>query len=134
MSNQAQVKAIYSLLGKNGLRDEKENIVRSFTTGRTTSVRAMSFNQAAALIGHLKSLDVEDKAGDKMRNKIISMAHEMGWRKPGTDQIDMKHLNGWCIAHSYLKKKLDDYKYRELPKLVSQFEEVYKSYLKTLNH
>jgi hypothetical protein len=132
MSNQAQVKAIYSLLGQHGLRDEKENIVSAFTGGKTNSVRAMSFEEAKALISHLKTLDPSDKASDKMRNKIISMAHEMSWRIEGTDRIDMKHLNGWCIAHSYLKKKLDDYKHNELPKLVSQFEEVYKSYLKNL--
>jgi hypothetical protein len=124
-----QLKAIHTLLNKQGLKDEKDNIVSGFTAGRTTSSRAMHYDEAAALIGHLKQLDPEQASSDKMRNKILSQAHEMGWRIQGTDRIDMDHVNNWMLSKSYLKKKLDDYKHNELPKLVSQFEEVYKSYL-----
>jgi hypothetical protein len=127
MSNPAQIKAIYSLLGKHGLRDEKKSIVSAFTAEKTTSVSAMSFSQAAALIAHLKGLDPTDRATDRMKNKIISMAHELGWRKPGTTDVDMDHVNNWMKSFSYLKKPLDDYKHNELPKLVTQFEEVYKT-------
>lgn len=130
MSNPAQIKAIYTLLGQHNLRDEKESIVKAFSGGRTKSVTNLKLNEAAALIGHLKSLDEYDNRSTKMRNKILSMAHEMRWRKQGTEDIDMDHVNNWCIAKGYLHKKLDDYTYQELPKLVSQFEEVYKSYLK----
>lgn len=130
MSNQAQVKAIYTLLGKLGLRDEKESIVGSFTGGKTTSVRTMAFNEAKALIGHLKSMDPRDRKSEKMRNKILSIAHEMNWITPGTEKVDMEHVNNWCLQYGHGKKKLDDYKYNELPTLVSQFEEVYKGHLK----
>lgn len=129
-STYSQIAAIHTLLAKQSLKDEKRSIVKSFTAGRTDSVKEMKNEEAAALIGHLKSLDPEEKSADKMRNKILSMAHEMGWRKPGTDRIDMGHVNGWMRAKSYLKKDLDDYRYNELPKLVSQFEEVYKSFIK----
>lgn len=135
MSNQGQVKKIYTLLGKNNLRDEKENIVSAFTAGRTNSVRKMKESEAAALIGHLVSLDPTDNSSTKMRNKIISMGYEMRWTKPsssGVNSIDMDHINNWCISKGYLHKKLDDYTYKELPKLVSQFEEVYKSYLNSI--
>jgi hypothetical protein len=130
-STQEQIRAIYALLGKHKLRDEKESIVAGFTAGRTKSVRAMSFQEAKALISHLKSMDPQDNSITKMRNKIISMAHEMVWRLPD-GKIDIDHVNAWCIKSGYLKKKLDDYTYSELPKLVSQFEEVYNSYLKAL--
>jgi hypothetical protein len=132
MSNAAQLQAIYTLLGKHGLREEKESIVSAFTAGKTTSVRAMKFGEAAALIEHLKGMDHEDSAGDKMKKKILSMAHEMGWRIKGTEKIDMDHVNNWCKSFSYLKKSLDEYTYKELPKLVTQFEEVYKSYLRSV--
>jgi hypothetical protein len=140
MASQEQVKAIYTLLGKFGLRDEKESIVRSFTANRTDSTRAMKDKEAAALIGHLKSMDVVDTRSDKMRKKILSMAHEMGWSssakatedKQAKKKIDMEHVNNWCKSRSYLHKPLDDYTYNELPKLVSQFEEVYKDYLKKI--
>lgn len=145
MASQEQVKAIYTLLGKFNLRDEKESIVRSFTANRTDSTRAMKDNEAAALIGHLKSMDVVDTRSEKMRKKILSMAHEMGWEKEvessklkvesskfGKRAIDMEHVNNWCKSRGYLHKPLDDYTYNELPRLVSQFEQVYKDYLKKL--
>jgi hypothetical protein len=103
----------------------------------------MKYGEAQALIAHLKSLDPRAKATDRMRNKILSMAHEMGWNlTPGPSpqerggmqkpKIDMAHVNAWCTRHGYLHKPLDDYTHSELPKLVSQFEEVYKSYLKAV--
>jgi len=135
MASPLQIKTIYALLGDNNLRDEKENIVEAFTSGKTKSVRAMSGAQAAALIGHLKSLDETDNRATKMRNKILSMAHEMGWETSATlpmakKAVDMERLNNWCIKYGYLHKKIDDYTYNELPKLVSQFEGVYKDHLK----
>ena len=124
------MKAIHTLLNKQGLKEEKDSIVKSFTAGRTTHSSQMLFEEAASLIGHLKKLDPHDIASDKMRNKILSMAHEMNWRIKGTEKVDIDHVNAWCISHGYLKKKLDDYKYNELPKLVSQFDEVYKGFIK----
>ena len=140
--NQKQLRAIHALLGDHGLRDDKASIVQAFTGGRTTHSSEMSIREAAALIGHLKSLNPINGRADKMRNKILSMAHEMGWTVPssglqppsphgeGKQKVDMAHVNNWCLAKSYLKKKLDDYEYAELPKLVTQFEQVYKSHLK----
>lgn len=132
----SQIAAIHTLLSKQGLKDDKANIVQSFTAGRTTSTKEMSMDEAAALIGHLKSMDPQDKGSDRMRNKILSMAHEMGWTLPVAGdplpvkpKVDMDHVNAWCKSHGYLKKKLDDYTYTELPKLVSQFEEVYRSFI-----
>lgn len=144
-ANFEQIKAIYALLGKHGLREEKESIVGSFTAGRTNSTKAMTKAEAAALIGHLKSLDPTDTRSDKMRNKILSMAHEMNWCLTASPlaspltlskgegekrKVDMAHVNNWCVKSGYLHKPLDEYTYNELPRLVSQFEEVYKSYLK----
>jgi len=135
MINGKQVKAIYALLGDHGLRDEKESIVSAFTAGRTKSVRAMTFHEAKALISHLKSMDEKENSSTKMRNKILTLAHEMGWQKrtpSGVTMIDMNHVNNWMRSKSYLKKELDEYTYNELPKLVSQFEEVYRTYIKSL--
>jgi len=130
MSNLEQIKIIYTLLGKYDLREEKENIVSAFSGGRTSSVRELKMNEASALIAHLKSMDAIDKRCDKMRNKILSYAHEMDWTIKG--KVDMARINNWCLKFGHLHKRLDDYKYEELPTLVSQFEEVYKGYLKSV--
>jgi len=129
-TNPNQLKAIHVLIGKNHLRDEKESIVESFTAGRTKHVSEMYGKEAAALIGHLKSLDETDKRTERMRNKVLSMAHEMNWRIAGTNRVDMDHVNNWCLNYGYKKRRLDDYTYEELPMLVTQFEQLYKSHLK----
>lgn len=144
-ANFEQIKAISTLLGKHNLVDQKDSIISSFTNGRTTSRKDMTKAEAAALIGHLKSLDEGDRRSDKMRNKILSMAHEMNWCLTASPlaspltlskgegekrKVDMAHVNNWCVKSGYLHKPLDEYTYNELPRLVSQFEEVYKSYLK----
>lgn len=133
-----QLKAIHALLNAAGLKDEKESIVDSFSGGRTVHVGELSKGEAMALIGHLKSLDSTAQRADKMRNKILSMAHEMGWEKEvdnrqlakGKKPIDMQRVNNWCVKYGYLHKRLDAYNYNELPRLVTQMEGVYKDHLK----
>lgn len=132
-----QLRAIHALLKDAGLTDDKESIVDSFSGGRTKHVSELKKGEAAALIGHLKSLDTTTHRADKMRNKILSMAHEMGWEKSVDKNqltkikrpIDMDRVNNWCIKYGYLHKKLDAYNYKELPRLVTQMEGVYKDYL-----
>lgn len=126
--NRKQLRAIHALLGDHGLRDEKESIVQAFTGGRTTHSSEMSGSEAAALIGHLKSLNPIQGRADKMRNKILGMAHDMHWETNG--KVDMERVNNWCTKYGHRHKPLDDYTYEELPTLVSQFEGVYKSHLK----
>lgn len=101
-----------------------------FTSGRSGSSKDLTSDEANALIRHLKQLDPEEVAAEKMRRKIISMAHEMGWRLPGTTRADMQRIDSWCVKYGYLHKKLNQYLPAELPALVTQFEAVYKSFLK----
>lgn len=128
--NHAQNKIVHSLLAKTGLMQQKATLVHSFSKGRTQSSRELSFDEATELIGYLKK--VSPFGGEaKMRRKIISMAHEMGWHNliEGRWVADMRHVNNWCVQFGYLKKELNKYTHDELPKLVSQFERVYKSHL-----
>lgn len=131
----SQITCIQTLLTKHGLRDEKESIVESFSGGRTTSLRELRITEAQMLIGHLKSLEPSNARAERMRNKILSIAHEMGWYTSPTSpraerKLDMRRVNNWCLKYGYLHKLLDEYTYEELPKLVTQFEEVYKDMLR----
>ena len=77
-----------------------------------------------------------------MRGKILSRAHELGWHKKDAKgnvvrdratqkaKIDFDRVNEWCVKYGYLSKKLDKYTYAELPKLLWQFQQYYKQYLK----
>ena len=144
-----QIIIIQSIINKNpNLKAAKEDIVSEVSKGRTTSVAALLFAEADSLIKGLKKETTFKKEVNKadpchkMRGKILSHAHELGWHKkdakgnlirdPATNKtkIDFERVNEWCIKYGYLKKKLDKYTYDELPKLVWQFKEAYKDYLK----
>lgn len=131
MKNQiskAKLACIHALINKLHLKGRKEEMVMGFTTGRSGSSKDLTNDEANAMIRHLKSLDPEEVGAEKMRRKIISMAHEMGWRIPGTTKADMKHIDAWCLK--YGKKKLNQYRYKELVKIVTMFKEMYNDFLK----
>jgi hypothetical protein len=124
---------LHGLLNKAGLMPQKADLVTSFTKGRSESSKELTNDEAKEMITYLTSItDASDAASQKMRRRIISMAHEMHWHLPGTQAINMQRLNEWCENFSYDKKKLNAYTYNELPKLVTQFKIVYKDYLSKL--
>ncbi|WGQ12969.1 hypothetical protein [Sphingobacterium faecium] len=110
--------------------DTKEEIIYSYTDGRTTSIRELQFEEAKEVIKALTSGHVQFQSpANKMRRKILSMAHEMSWELP-SGKIDMQRVNNWCINYGYLAKRLDKYTDSELPALVSAFENMYLKHLK----
>lgn len=114
----------------------KIDYVVDVSNGRTQSSKELTDQEMDQLIETLvsewhQSLGKKKPEEDKMRKKVISICHELGWHLPGTTQIDMNAVNRFCETHSYLKKRLNKYTLQELPKLVSQFEQVLKSYYKS---
>ena len=127
-----QLQCISILFSKVSIAGEsKQIIISGFSNGRCTSSKELLKDEAADLISHLKSLDPDEKKAEKMRRKIIRMAHEMHWQYEyrGKNKADMKRIDGWCKTFGYLKKGLDNYTYKELPKLVSQFQVMHKQFL-----
>lgn len=131
-----QNKIMYSLLTKTGMLGNKYNLILGFTKGRTDKSNEMSMDEAQELITYLKVFITnkdklqlhQDEAANQMRRKIISMSHRIGWTtQPG--KVDMDSINTWCREKSYLKKELNNYTYNELPKLVTEFQQVYKYYI-----
>ncbi len=144
----AQITKIQTILGKTPrLKEMKDDIISGASNGRTTSVKDLTMAEARMLITGLnnqqpaqsRTVDTNDPRF-KMRGKIMAMAHELGWHqkdangKPvivnGKMKLDYERLNNWCIQYGYLHKKLDDYSYKELPSMITQFQKVYKDYLK----
>ena len=129
--NKPQLIALNTLVSKLNIdKESKAMMVEGFSGGRCTSSKDLYSSEANAIIKHLKSLDPEEPKADKMRKKIIMLAHEMGWKKEG--KADIERINGWCLKFGYLKKPLDRHTYKELPKLVTQFEGVYSHFLKSI--
>ncbi len=130
-----QIRAISAACAKMRFdKDTKAAMVESFSDGRCTSTKGLSREEARAMLMKLNDLQPADPAMLKMKNKIFYYAHEMGWVKVnhnGKVVADGARVDDWCLKYSYLKKKLNNYTYAELPKLVSQFEAVYKHFLQT---
>lgn len=134
--NSQQIIIIHSLLPDAVKKDKemKAQLISQYT-GRNdkTSTRDLSYFQAKELIQKLQAAknktSINERA-DKMRKKIISMAHDLGWQifcdKKQKLIADMKAINTWCVNYGLYHKKLETHSYTELPQLVSQFETMYK--------
>lgn len=135
--NQSQNKRLHQLIGELNIDNEqKEELVYQYTNGREKSSAKMLMNECQSLINYLDLIkkgntpkqqeSKEITPAQRMRRKILSICHEMGWKQNGA--IDWDRLNGWLSKSGYLKKDLNDYTEAELPKLVTQFEQLLKSH------
>lgn len=131
-ANKEQKGIIGLLVVKLGLQKRKKEMTLGFSGGRTDTTTDLTPEEARAYIKYLKSQDPDEVKAEKMRKKIISMAHELGYRKPGTKEVDMKKLDEWCVKYGYKHKKLNRYLVDELPLLVTQFEKRYDSHVKNI--
>lgn len=141
MITTTQNKLLHALLAQTNLTAHKPALVESYTSGRTEKSSEMNNVEANELISYLRTQvaalrsDGLDAKADKMRKKILSLAWQMNWTYLNTKRqvkVDVNRVNAWCTKYGYLKKPLNDYIYAELPKLLTQFESVYNTYLNDL--
>ena len=126
-----QIMCIRAMLAKLHLTDQKAAMVSGLTGGRTESLKELSVQEGTLLIRHLKTLDPEEQKADTMRRKIIYLARCMHWETP-EGKADMQRIDGWMLKYSHGKKKLSQYQYKDLPRVLDQFEQVYKTFVKSL--
>lgn len=136
-----QIKAINAALAVKGMMEEKPAIVRDVTAGRTTHSSQLYFDEAKVLLKSILSCtqDYQEIGKSRMIAKIFAMAHEMGWinnlvtveaEGKMVQKKDYRNVYAWIRKYGYLHKDLKQYKYEELPKLLSQFEQgPYQHYL-----
>jgi hypothetical protein len=127
-----QIKDIYWYVK---LLEKDTNDIRTeawvFSNNRTSTVLNLSNDEAVKYIDFLRQCEVKtNEACDRMRKKIISRFHEMGYRKNG--RIQMDRVNRTIEKYGYLHKPLNKYTYKELPKLVSQFSTIKADYLERM--
>ena len=124
------------LLNLTKLMWQKETLISGFTNGRTAHSSQMSETEAQALIDHLQEQgrdnekDAINKRMDKMRKKLLSYAYEMKWAKPGDWATALKKIDEFCEGkHGLYKKALQKHSYQELVNVVTQFGNLYISFL-----
>ena len=135
---------LYSLFRETGTEKYRHDLVFSFANGRTENSADLTDLEAQALIKHLEeqlgpgAVGSHTKSqtifeGQKMRRRILSLCYTMGlttWNKDKSkSEVDFERLNSWMKHYSYLHKPLNDYSYKELQRLVKQFEHVAKETL-----
>lgn len=152
MNNQLNAE-LHAELNRAGWMEHKPDLVTSFTEGRTHHSSEMNDAEARELISHIRrnnpktksarqfettGIPASSNAADKMRKKILSMCHKMQWYKrdeygslllkKGKPQLDWERIDNFCVARSHYKKELKKHSSQELPTLVTQFQNVLKSY------
>jgi hypothetical protein len=129
-----QIISIHKFLATAKLMDQKENIIAGFVQGRhIASTKDLFYNEANEVIKFLKAKVGEPKKydpRDKMRKKIISCCMECGWQKNG--KADMPKIYTWVKKYGYMHKALNDYTLEELPLLVTQAEEMKRTFINNL--
>jgi hypothetical protein len=127
-----QIKKIQTVLKAKNLVDSKLDLFDSVCNGRViNSTKELYFEEANRLIKTLDSVGTNNyNAANQMRRKIISCCRECGWTANG--KADMARINAWVLKYGYLGKPLMEYNSNELPKLVTQAENMKDSFIKSL--
>jgi hypothetical protein len=133
MRDENQNKRLHLLLGKASLLAEKPELVSFFTDGRTTSSRELTYEEAENFINYLEGMSQLQKTSgkestEKMRRNIIAICYELGWIEnsdnPEERKMNMAVIDSFIKQRGYIKKPLNDFTLKELPKLVSQFKQI----------
>jgi len=123
-----QNKQLFAILNKLGIDTEgRAELVYNATNGRTKSSADLGYQECLRLIQSLNGeANEEARKANRMRKKVLSICYEMGWTKNGA--IDWELLNGFLTKYGYLHKPLNNYNNKELPTLLTQFENILKTY------
>lgn len=121
------------------LKLESADLALDYSNLRTDRVSHLTKDEATQLIKWLlNTTNTPPSPKELMVRKIISMAHELHWEKPHgkrpgkSNAIDMEKVDSWCIRYGQFHKPLDQHDITELPKLVTQFQNAHKDFLKAV--
>ncbi|MES2732864.1 MAG: hypothetical protein V4714_14010 [Bacteroidota bacterium] len=124
-----QNKRLHQLLHELDLMEDKKHLISMITRGRTESSKELSVNEAKTLILHLEGIGSPDSVADRMRKKIFAICYKLEWiygNSPEDHKMNRVIIDNFIKTKGYLKKPLNAFTVAELPKLVSQFEQIEK--------
>lgn len=109
--------------------DTIRDMIADETGNRTQHSSEMSNVEIQHLIEHVNRSG--DTQKNRMRKKLLAMAHKLDWQTVINGKVvaDMERIDNWCKQYGMYGKPFQQHSYKELCKLVSQFEKVYASYL-----
>ena len=121
-----------------GSNIERSELIEDFTHGKKNSLRDLTASEYREFVASLQRLinkkqpkktDWRTSPANLMRRKIIGLCYKIGW--VNESKPDMKKIHAWVLKYGYLHKPMNDYTVSELPKLVTQAENMYKHNLTT---
>ncbi len=140
--NSSTRKRLFALLNKHKLTEERGNICLQITGGRTSSTKNLSEQEALQIINNLQDKEQKQQERqkrdpcDQMRKKIIAILAGTEIKMQSGEYYflnehskpDMPSIYKFIALKGYLKKPLNSYNQYELPKLVTQIEQIAESY------
>lgn len=154
---QTQLARIHILLGKINRKAYKADYVIDITNGREISSSKLTFDEANALIKLLENEELvkfaddynsttfSDEKMNRLRRKILSICHELGWYKIGADgklilkdgkqQLDFDRINNYCLKYGHYHKPLNNHTGDELQGktgLIFQFQTMLDNHRKAI--
>jgi len=136
-----QIIQFNTLLGALKIKDMKRQLIAEATNGRTDHTKEMTADELQALNRHLqqKQNDLTYAAGQKQRRRIMALCHQLpehlGFTEidshSGERHINLQKLDDFLKGpKSIYKKRLKYHTPPELSRVIVQFENMLKGYLK----
>jgi hypothetical protein len=134
-----QNKRLHELLSKLAINPEnKADLVNSYTCGRTTSSKDMTFEECEALICKLVEMAEtiterenreKNELMQKTRRDIFKLMYDCGFIS-NDDSKERKNyvIKGWISKKMNLEKELNDLTYEELIRMTNQLQAVRRRY------
>ena len=120
------VDAIVAFMRRTHTMPKKEELVRDYSRTGAERVSQMTERDALALLASLRELD--DKM-ERMRRKVIAIAHQIGWKNPdGSGKADYKRIDSWMTT--YRGCLMNRMNYEQLYQAVTQFEQMFRNEIK----
>jgi hypothetical protein len=122
MIHDGQHHQIVDLLKRVNGFHEKDRWVLQRTNDRTSEASKMHAEEAAQFIAWLQE---RDASMNLMRRKIISYAHQLGWKDakdPEGKKADYGRINRWMTTYTSCKKPMARQNAGELKTSLDQFE------------
>ncbi len=130
ITNSPKFKRMMTLFTQNGKQGYRHTYAYEASKGRTESTRSLKLSEVDAIINRLEAEFRAFDTADKMRKKMIGIARNMGWElEVKQPKPDMDRLNNWCVKYGQFHKELNKHDVKELSLLITQFEQVYSSFL-----
>lgn len=131
-----QNKRLYQLLNRLGInKDSQEDMVYSFTNGRTTKSSEMTYIECNSMIKELEfqaegMQKREGKFKQQLRRNIFKLMYDTGLINNSMDsEGKMEMINAWAKNKLHFTKELNYLSIDELNRFVRQLQAVRRNYV-----